>query len=227
MCGRFGFTKSKDQVKKRFNLNKLPEQLALRYNISPTQNVPAILNESRDELSMIRWGLLPSWSKDEKPKINCINAKCETIAEKPLFKSLLKTKRCLILADSFYEWKKTEEGKHPYRIMLKSEDIFAFAGLWDVWEREGKRIVSCVILTTTPNDLCSEIHDRMPVILKESDEEAWLSGVDAAGYMKPYDDTLMRAYPISTLVNSPLNNNPEIVTELKQVERSMLKNRGV
>lgn len=210
MCGRFGFAKPKETVKKRFNLKKLPDNLPLLYNIAPQQNIPTILNESPDELSMTRWGLVPHWSKEETFKLNLINAKAETIAEKPIFKGSLKSKRCLVLADGFYEWKKVEGKKAPYRIMMKDEDLFAFAGIWECWGEGDKQIKTCCIITTAANKLVADIHDRMPVILSKEDESKWLSDLsldEAVGMLKPYDQDLMKAYPISTLVNSPSNNS--------------------
>ena len=212
MCGRFGFAKSKENVKKRFNLKKLPDELPLKYNIAPQQQIPVILNESPDELSMIRWGLLPSWSKEEKTAYSMTNARAETIMEKPSYKKLIQSKRCLILADSFYEWQKNDAGKVPHRIYMKNEDMFAFAGIWDCWEKEGKGIKTCSIITTSPNSLMKSIHDRMPVILKESDEAAWLSNIKidrVLALLTAYSDDQMAAYPISTLVNSPTNNSPK------------------
>ncbi len=217
MCGRYGFAKTSTQVKKRFNLQKLPEQLPLLYNVAPQREVPVILNESPDTLSMIRWGLLPSWSKEDKTTYSMINARAETIMEKPSYKKLIQTRRCLILADSFYEWQTKETGKVPHRIYLKNEELFAFAGIWDRWEKEGRIIKTCSIITTEPNRLVRTIHDRMPVILDKANEAAWLSSTSIEAVLEmlaPSPEQEMLAYPISTLVNSPSNNSASILERL-------------
>ncbi len=208
MCGRFSFTKPK-VIKERFGLKDVPADLPALYNIAPQQDVPVILNESADTLSWARWGLVPHWSKEEKFKLNLINAKAETIAEKPIFKGVLKSKRCLILADGFYEWKKEDGKKVPYRILLKGEEPFAFAGIWDNWAEGEKKLKTCCIITIAANPLVASIHDRMPVILSRADESKWLQDIpldQVNALLKAYDPELMKAYPISTAVNSPVND---------------------
>ena len=202
MCGRFSQTKSKQDIKKRFNVNKVSDQIVPLFNIAPDSYVPVILNESPDEVSVARWGLLPSWAKEEKTKYSMINARCETILEKPAYQRLIKKRRCLVIADSFYEWKKSDGKKIPYQIMLKNNDLFAFAGLWDVWEKEGKKITSCTIITTIPNKLMQSIHDRMPVILNPHDEPKWLAEekMDAAlALLQPFPEMGMQCYPIANI----------------------------
>ena len=213
MCGRFSQTKSKQDIKKRFNVKKVADEVMPLFNIAPDLSVPVILNESPDEVTVARWGLVPSWSKEEKSPYSMINARSETLLEKPTYKRLVKNHRCLVIADSFYEWKKTDGKKQPYRIMLKSDDLFAFAGLWDVWEKEGKKITSCAIITTSPNKLMTSIHDRMPAILSPKEEQLWLNeDVERAlRILGPYETKEMKAYPISTAVNNPLNNFEELI----------------
>ena len=214
MCGRFSQTKSKQDIKKRFNVKKVSEEVLPIFNISPDSYVPVILNESQDEVSVARWGLVPSWAKEEKSPYSMINARAETLLEKPAYKHLIKNRRCIVIADSFYEWKKEAGKKFPYRIMLKSDDLFAFAGLWDLWEREGKSIVSCSIITTSSNKICKNIHDRMPVILPKEKENDWLSDIaveKAINLLKPYPDNEMKCYEVSLKVNNPTNNSPEIL----------------
>ncbi len=214
MCGRFSQTKSKQEVKKRFNLKKVPENIGSLFNIAPQQDVEVILNESPDELSFARWGLLPSWSKEEKTPYSMINSMAETILEKPTFKRLIKSKRCLIIADSFYEWKKAALKKTPYRILMKDEGLFAFAGIWDSWEKDGVVIKSCSIITTAPNNLVAGIHDRMPVILPLEKEQEWLNSDNSESLvelLKAYPEKSMKTYQISTLVNSPSNNSAEVI----------------
>ena len=196
-------------------IKKVPQNIKPRYNVAPSQDIPAILNQYPDELSMVRWGLIPSWAKEENTKYSMINAKAETIAEKPAYRGPIRKRRCLIPADSFYEWKKTKDGpKRPFRIMLKDQSLFVFAGVWDHWERDGKEILSCSIITTEPNELMKGIHDRMPVILPKDQEEVWLKDIaldEVLGLLKPYDADAMEAYEVSTVVNSPANDHPEVL----------------
>ena len=214
MCGRFSQTKTKQEVKKRFNLKKVPETIKPLFNIAPSQDIEIILNESPDELSIARWGLLPSWSKEEKTTYSMINARAETISEKPTYKRLIKSRRCLIIADSFYEWKKVALEKVPYRILMKDEGLFAFAGIWDSWEKEGVIIKSCCIITIAPNKLCETIHDRMPVILPKECEGDWLSDTPmekVLDLLKSYPSDPMQCYAISTKINNPSNNTEEVI----------------
>lgn len=214
MCGRFSQTKSKQEVTKRFNVKKVPEGIEGLFNIAPEQNIPAILNESPDEVSLIRWGIIPSWAKEEKTKYSMINARAETLLEKPAYKRLIQKKRCLVIGDGFFEWKKTDGRKTPYRIMLKTGELFAFAGLWDLWEKEDKRIISCSIITTSPNKICSEIHDRMPVILPKEREGEWLSDISvekALGFLIPYTNDEMTSYAISPKINNPTNSSEDVI----------------
>ncbi len=214
MCGRFTQTKSKQEIKKRFNVKRVADSIVPMFNVAPDQNIPVILNESPDEVTLARWGLVPSWSKEEKTQYSMINARAETLLEKPSYKRLVKSKRCLIIADSFIEWKKTRAGKVPHRIMLNDGDLFVFAGLWDLWEKEGVQLTSCTIITTSPNKLVGTIHDRMPVILDQDSEKDWISDIPVdkvMGLLKSYQSAIMKAYEISTLVNSPVNNRAEIL----------------
>ncbi len=217
MCGRFSQTKSKQDVKKRFNVKKIVEDVVPLFNIAPDSDIQVILNDTPDEVSLVRWGLLPCWAKEEKSSYSMINARGETLLEKPAYKRLIKSKRCLIIADSFYEWKKKEGKKTPYRIMLQNEDLFAFAGLWDLWEKNGKKIQSCSIITISPNELCADIHDRMPVILPKEKEREWLSDVPierALKMLKPYESIEMKCYEISTAVNNPRNKSVDIINPI-------------
>jgi len=214
MCGRYSQTEIETKkLKERFKLKKVPK-LEAQYNIAPSQPVLAILNTQPDELTLVRWGLVPSWAKDINTPYSMINARAETLLEKPSYKGLVRHKRCLIPADSFYEWKKVGKGKEPYRIMLKDEGLFAFAGLWDCWEKDGNELYSCTIITTSANDLVKDIHDRMPVILPKGREEDWLSSPDIGGaiaLLQPIDSNCLKAYRVSTAVNSPVNNSAEVV----------------
>lgn len=212
MCGRYGHTNTdKEKIKKRFRLKEIKFDLVPRYNITPGQDVPVILNSSPDQLSMVRWGLIPFWAKEEKIGYKMINARAETITEKPSYRNSIKKKRCLILADFFFEWKKGEDGKHPYCIQMKSHDTFAFAGIWDCWK---DKVFSCSIITTAPNKKIKAIHDRMPVILPKAAEAKWLKGEDVTAVLKllkSFDEKGMDAYEVSTLVNSPSNTSADIL----------------
>lgn len=196
-----------------------------RYNVAPSQDVLTIVGLAGDEdhaavAGEMRWGLIPRWVKDRKSfKLNLINARSETAAEKPAFRESLRHRRCLIPADGFYEWKSVpgQKRRQPYRITMKDEAVFAFAGLWDRWVGpDQEKIVSFAILTTTPNELVSALHDRMPVIL---DEEAMLDWLDPeirdpnalAAFMTPISADLMTAYPVSMAVNSPANDGPNLI----------------
>ncbi len=187
-----------------------------RYNSAPSQNLAVISTENPDELSFYRWGLIPFWSKDIKIGNRLINAKSETISEKPAFRNSFKRKRCLVLSDGFFEWKKiTAKEKIPYRIFLKDEPLFAMAGIWDTWkDAEGKPINSFSILTTGPNELMKNIHHRMPVILGRDNEQEWLKSENSEELKRlfdPFPSEQITAYPVSKLVNSPVNDVPEIM----------------
>jgi len=219
MCGRYSQTKIEEkELTERFKLKKLPSKREAQYNIAPQQNVQAVLNATPDELSLVRWGLVPIWAKEINTRFSMINARAESLTEKPAYRGLIKRKRCLVIADSFYEWKKMDGKKQPFRIMLKDEGLFAFAGLWDHWERDGHEITSCTIITTMPNDLMKDIHERMPVILHRQDEALWLSDCrleEALGMLRPYPSPKLKAYPISLLVNAPAHNVPQVTEPLE------------
>jgi len=215
MCGRYTQTVIETKkLKDRFGLKKVPKDLRANYNVTPQQNVMAILNETPAELSLVYWGLIPSWAKEINTKYSMINARAETITEKPAYRGIIKRKRCLIIADSFYEWKKVNGAKHPHRILMKDEGLFSFAGVWDHWEKDGNEVNSCSVITTAPNKMMSRIHDRMPVILEKDHEQEWLSDLEinrVLELLKPYNDKGMKAYEISRSVNSPANNDPSVL----------------
>src|SRR6266581_7250696 len=174
MCGRYTLTIDIKTIAEKFGV---PASLdtSPRYNIAPTQEVVGILRNGTSHLALLRWGLIPSWAKDESIGSRMINARAETLAEKTSFKGLLRSKRCLVIADGFYEWKSVNGSKTPMYITLKSGEPFAFAGLWDIWKSpDGQQIRTCTIITTEPNELVASIHDRMPVILSADAREEWL-----------------------------------------------------
>lgn len=218
MCGRFTLTIDINSVAKAFNVPVPPSlQTAPRYNVAPTQNVVTILSNGTAHLEVLRWGLIPSWAKDESIGSKMINARAETLAEKPSFKRLLNSKRCLVVADGFYEWRKEQDGKTPMYITLKDNGPFAFAGLWDTWRSpDGEQIRTCTLITTEPNELVASIHNRMPVILPSEARKEWLdlSLHDEHALLPllvPYPAVEMRARPVSRLVNNPQYDSAELI----------------
>lgn len=217
MCGRFTFVEF-DGIEERFQIPHT--DLRPNYNVAPTQEVPIISNDGSNHLAMFRWGLIPFWAKDPAIGNKMINARAETVDEKPSFKHSLQRKRCLVVADGFYEWKKEGTTKRPHRITLKNKELFGFAGLWDTWKSPSGDIVSCTIITTTPNVLMASIHDRMPVILSRDSERLWLDqSIVDSGFLKsllvPYPAEQMMAYEVSSFVNSVKNNGPECLAPLE------------
>lgn len=225
LCGRFTLTATIEEILNRFDVEAFLEAEGYQpnYNIAPSQSVLAIINNGViNKMGYLRWGLIPPWAKDLSIGYKMINARSETLSEKPSFRTAYKKKRCLIIADSFYEWKLHEDkAKTPMRIKLKSDDMFGMAGLWEHWKSfEGKSIYSCSVITTSANELMKDIHDRMPVILKREDEKIWLDpSISDTNYLnqllKPLDDDLMEAYEVSTLVNSPKNNSMELIQKFR------------
>ena len=217
MCGRYTVITPAPGLAKRFNA-KEAAALAPNYNAAPSQALPIITNAAPSQIQLINWGLVPSWSRDPGAGPKPINARAETLGEKPSFRQLLARRRCLVLADSFYEWQATERGKIPHRILLKSEEPFAFAGLWDEWvdRASGEVHPTFTIITTEPNELMTKLHNRMPVILPGLEaERAWLADdLSAAQHQQlllPYDTNLMREYVITTRVNSPAHNDADVL----------------
>ena len=219
MCGRFTLAVDPADLQEAFAEFIFPAQTAERYNIAPTQPVVVIPNDGKNTVDFFVWGLVPSWAKDPTIGSRLINARAETLAEKPAFRSAYKYHRCLILANGFFEWKAMPgtSSKVPHYIRLKTGQPFAFAGLWDDWQGpDGSEIKSATIITTSPNELMAPIHNRMPVILPKEAYSLWLDPtphfpVDLNSRLKPYPADDMIAYPISTLVNSPANDTPEVL----------------
>lgn len=191
--------------------------LAPRYNIAPTQEVLAVrLNPAGErEAVNLRWGLVPMWAKDEKISYSTINARAETVASKPTFREAFKRRRCLVAADGWYEWQEVgPKQKQPYRFTLNPEGPFAFAGLWERWERPEKVVESCTIIVTEGNELTKRIHDRMPVILDPADHDAWLDGSAGVELLRPYRADKLTYYPVSTAVGNVKNQGPELIESI-------------
>jgi putative SOS response-associated peptidase YedK len=227
MCGRYRLSKRKQMVEEYFDSTSDEADWNPRYNIAPTQPVPVIRQnpkEPRRELSLLRWGLIPAWAKGASGA-PLINARSETAATTPAFRDALRLRRCLIPADGFYEWQRSDNGKEkqPFCFEVNDEELFAFAGLWDRWkDPNGQWIKSCSILTTTPNAAISAIHDRMPVILRRDDYDLWLDpGMEDADavsdLLKPFDARLMRSYAVSSRVNSIANDDEACSTPVEGV----------
>ena len=217
MCGRYTFIAPAPAAEQRFGAT-FAEPAPITYHAAPSQRLPIITNAAPGQIQLLSWGLVPGWSKAPAAGPRPINARAETLAEKPSFRQLLGRRRCLVLADSFYEWQATSAGKVPHRILLRDEQPFAFAGLWDEWldRATGELHPTFTIITTEPNALMASIHNRMPVILPtRAAEQAWLDdGRDVAAHRQllvPYDAAAMREYAISKRVNSPANNDPEVL----------------
>jgi len=217
MCGRYTLATPASALKDTFGLTEVSGELRPRFNIAPGQEVAVVPNDGERSLRLFRWGLIPSWAKDPAIGNRMINARAETLAEKPSFRNALRRRRCLIAADGFYEWKKEGTQKIPYYIRLRSREPFAFAGLWESWHPTGgDPIHSCTIVTTEPNELLAGIHNRMPVILPAAHYGEWLdpSPRDAPAFrelLAPYPEAEMEAYAVSRLVNSPANDRPECI----------------
>jgi len=223
MCGRFTLTVDPAELQDQFAGYIFPKKFAPRFNIAPTQPVLAVPNDDKFKADFFVWGLIPMWAKDPAIGSRMINARGETVAEKPSFRGSLKYKRCLILADGFYEWKALpgKKTKTPFFIHMKNRKPFAFAGLWDSWNSpDGSAIKSCTIITTEPNELVAMIHDRMPVILHPREYARWLDPSPQTPdqlipLIKPFPAEMMDAYPVSTLVNKASNDIAELVVPAK------------
>ncbi|MSQ13669.1 MAG: SOS response-associated peptidase [Dehalococcoidia bacterium] len=228
MCGRYTLVMDLSSLLVRFSF-EVPPGGNLDYqpghNIAPTNNVLVVAERAWGRFaSMMRWGLVPAWSQAPNPKIAPINAKAENVASSGMFKNALRRRRCLVLADGFYEWRKLTD-RRPVRITLASKEPFAFAGLWERWQpkpgQQGEPIDSCTIITTTPNDLIAPIHDRMPVILPKEAESLWLDPhvepEAALSLLKPYQAEAMQMYEVSPLVNSVRNNGPEVIEPVRRL----------
>lgn len=219
MCGRYTLTDPGELVEE-LGAEGDGDELEPRYNVAPTQDVPAVVldEEGKRRLAPLRWGLIPFWAKDEKIGSRMINARSETVAEKNAFRDAFRKRRCLVLADGFYEWKKENGAKQPYYVHLADHEPFTFAGLWERWDQKGERdepIWSCTILTGPPNDKVKELHDRMPVILRGDARDLWLDhhaeGDAVQEILGPVPAEETDFYPVSRLVNSPKNDVPACV----------------
>ncbi len=218
MCGRFTLLTPSETLVEQFELPDMPA-LSPRYNIAPSQSVAAVRQLPDDggrELVWLRWGLVPFWAKELSIGARMINARSETVAQKPAFRAAFRQRRCLVLADGFYEWQKQAGSKQPFFIRLEDGRPFAFAGLWEHWDGPEGAVESCTILTTEPNDLIRPLHNRMPIILLPTDYDLWLDHSvqeprQLQPLLRPYSAQDMVAYPVSLWVNSPQNDGPRCI----------------
>lgn len=224
MCGRFTLTQSAIALAEYFQLPEVPDWTT-QYNIAPTQMVATVVQHPTShqrQFQQLRWGLIPSWAKDLSIGAKLINARAETVAEKPSFRSAFKQRRCLVIADGFYEWQKQAGTKQAFYFRLQDGQPFAFAGLWEKWHSPDQaEIISCTILTTVANELLQPIHERMPVILEPKNYDLWLdpevqTPQPLQFLLAPYSAAAMTSYPVSKLVNSPKNNSPECLIPANQ-----------
>ncbi|MEO0206888.1 MAG: SOS response-associated peptidase [candidate division WOR-3 bacterium] len=219
MCGRYVLHVSLSEITEEFEIYDVDLVWVPNFNIAPGNNIPAVVNDNQNKLSAFHWGLIPSWSKDQNVGFRMINARAETLAQKPSFSRILKTQRCIIPASGFYEWHTDEEKKTkiPFYFHLKSDRLMGFAGLYDLWRSpSGKIIKSCTIITTTANELVGQYHNRMPVILEPEKRKIWLdrkvdNPADLLPLLKPFSSKEIEAYEVSKMVNSPKINTPDCI----------------
>lgn len=227
MCGRSSLTKTEKEIEERFNATFYSDELERynplpSFNVAPTQMLPVITQDEPDRIHLFRWGLIPFWAKDKSIGSKMINARVETLLEKPSFRNLVSRHRCIIPLDGFYEWKKQDQSKIPYRIITTDNDIFAAAGLWDRWIdiEQNKEVFTFTIITTPPNALMQPIHDRMPAILLRQDEAHWLDAEvqakDAVELLHAYPAEHMRAYRVSAMVNNVRINTPDLILPVSE-----------
>jgi putative SOS response-associated peptidase YedK len=226
MCGRYTITVEEEILFARFKIRENCGEHLPRYNVAPTQKNPVVLVNEKDQriMTQMRWGLIPYWAKEESIGNKMINARLETITQKPSFKTAFAKRRCLVPADGYYEWNKTgtSKKKQPYRIVLKSRELFAFAGLWDEWRNpEGEKIKSYTIITTEADELVNKIHPRMPLILIPENEDKWIdpsyTNLESLhGLLQPYPSDLMEMYEVSPLVGKASVDQKELIRPVNQ-----------
>ena len=220
MCGRYTLAATPVSIAEILPGFDIPDEFSPRYNIAPTQSVAVAPNNGENRIEFFQWGLIPAWAKDPKIGNRMINARSETLAEKPSFRTAYKRRRCLVLADGYYEWRQESgrEPKTPFYIRMASNKPFAFAGLWEAWRPPGEEdsLLSCTIITCPPNEMLEQIHHRMPVILDEEAYELWLNPAEQTPsnldlVLEPYPAEEMTSYTVSRLVNQPRNDSPECI----------------
>jgi putative SOS response-associated peptidase YedK len=221
MCGRYTVGDSHDLFR-RFHITENSLEVADRFNVAPNQHMPVVIRETVNRLALMQWGLIPAWAKEPKASSGLINARIEGIQNKPTFRTPVRKFRCLVPCDGFYEWKKEKRGKTPYHICRKDRQLFALAGIYELWDAPSSEVVGGYsVLTTRPNELMEPIHNRMPVILDAGLEDAWLDihGTDITKLLDqledPFPTELLEAYPVSIKVNTPISDSPELIQRIE------------
>jgi putative SOS response-associated peptidase YedK len=221
MCGRFAFYSPREAITELFNV-EFPLELEPRFNISPTQYVVALRQQENEaqgvtiEPALLRWGLIPSWAKDPRVGNRMINARAETVDTKPSFRAAFKRRRCIVLADGFFEWRRTDDGKTPYYISMKNRQPFAMAALWEHWRGGDSVIESCAIITTVANRMMTKLHDRMPVVLSTENTRQWIDTANSSreallSLLVPADDNSLQYWEVSRSVNNSRNEGPGLI----------------
>ena len=220
MCGRFTLLADEIEILDEFGIQHSIKSYQPSYNVAPGQQVLAIIHDGQEKRAgYLRWGLVPSWAKDEKVGYKMINARSETAHEKPSFKKLMSQKRCLIVADSFYEWRKSNPLKQPLRIQPRKRKLFAFAGLWDRWQQDDKVLFTCTMLTKEANEFMKDIHHRMPIILPKDKEDEWIipqgqKPIEAYQFLQSVETEALKSYKVGSYVNTAKNNDVSCIEPL-------------
>lgn len=219
MCGRFSLTKDESALEARFGAKYYSKDLIKRYNVAPSQLALVLASNKPTEFQFFKWGLVPSWAKDPTIGHKMINARVESLAEKPSFKNIMNRKRCLVITDGFYEWRQVNGKKKPLRITLRDESLFAMAGLWDEWIDPISKnpTFTFTIITVPANGLIAPIHDRMPAILPSDMEHDWLELKNIPQLDQPYPESQMKLYPVSDQLNSPQNDSPALIKPIENL----------
>ena len=218
MCGRYQTTKEAQEIERIFEIKINKKIYKKSYNAAPSQNLPIIANNDPSQVQFFRWGLIPVWAKDQNIGYKMINARIETISEKPTFKNLVNKKRCLVITDGYFEWMKTKEGKQPFRICLKDKSLFAYAGLWSEWQNPNEEIIpTFTIITTEAHKSIEHIHNRMPVMLNVLEAKRWiLNEIESKDLLSStIKEKQLINYPVSKKVSSPANNTQDLVEPIE------------
>jgi putative SOS response-associated peptidase YedK len=223
MCGRYAVTSAPEAIRRLFGIPGPTPNFPPHYNAAPGMELPVVRLDPKADgrvLGTLLWGLIPYWAKDRKIAWKCINARGETVKTTPAFRSAYKARRCLVLADAFYEWRANGKAKQPYAIAMRNREPFALAGLWENWKEptSDQWVRTFTIVTTAPNELVAPLHDRMPVVLASADYDRWLGeDPDPAHLMRPYPADEMAAWPVNTRVNTPKNDDSRILDRIEEL----------
>jgi putative SOS response-associated peptidase YedK len=231
MCGRLALPEDYKEIVRKFGVREFVDNFGPRYNVAPTTKVPAVVErEGQRELELFRWGLIPVWAKDRTVGNKTFNARSETVASSGMFRDSFKTRRCVIPAQGFYEWQAREKGKVPHFVVRQDGEPLNLAGLWSTWKNpeDGEQLLSCTVITTQPNELMAQLHNRMPVILDDEDLDEWLDPtqrdpVRLQGLLVPCPAEELKTYPVSNLVNKVGNDGPELIAPAEDEDKPAAK----